>query len=393
MYGIKLNRKNAIFIISYSILVLSYFIGDMNLDTKLQDQAGRILRMAALGLALYNLATHHFRFKMKALISWSVVFAASVLLFFLTKDLFFSILLLFLLSSEFIEEDTLFKLNFDLMTVLSIITLLLCALGILENIDTRRNDLSTITRWSLGFGHSNILPLILMYLLFYKVLLERDKLKYSTIFAFFAVDILLLYTSNARNAFMSSCILILLVLIAKKAKPEKFYYKAVKTASFISTWFWALFSIAMIFLVQYGGIWGKVEDLFGRFRFGVFKMKNIGLHFINIMTNDEYFADKIVVDNGYIYGLFRYGILMVIIFIITGLLLHKRFEHDIYGYIVLLVVCFANMMDNDLLDYSCFPFIFLAYKDMGRRRVTARAASGAVRNPGRRYKRRKLVWM
>ena len=119
-------------------------------------------------------------------------------------------------------------------------------------------------------------------------------------------------------------------------------------------------------------------------------MRRIGIHLINIMSNEFFSRDNIVyvngqdistiaLDNGYLYIILRYGILnmaslnlpekkLSIVFQIPPFSSRKNKESAcVLG--TLIAVFIANFVDNDLVDYSFLPFILWAFNDWKTNRV------------------------
>ena len=71
-----------------------------------------------------------------------------------------------------------------------------------------------------------------------------------------------------------------------------------------------------------------------------------------------------MLDNGYLYVIFRYGILIILFYFMVAFLLSEKVKENINLLITLCVVFFANFVDNDLVDYSFLPFILWAFNDL-----------------------------
>ena len=136
-----------------------------------------------------------------------------------------------------------------------------------------------------------------------------------------------------------------------------------------------------MFLLLRGGIWNTIDTFFsGRFRLAIFKMRRIGFHFINIMSNENFINDNItyangqnlstvVLDNGYLYIILRYGILFLFFYFFIAYLLAKKNKKNICILGTIVMVFIANFVDNDLVDYSFLPFILWAFNDFGTNKV------------------------
>lgn len=101
-----------------------------------------------------------------------------------------------------------------------------------------------------------------------------------------------------------------------------------------------------------------------RFTYISMKIQKLGLSLLPAMTTNEYFKDEVVIDNGYAYVAIRYGIVMIIILSIIVCGLVKKYKNNslVLGVIILVVI--QNLIDNDLLDYSCLPFLILGLKNI-----------------------------
>ena len=137
----------------------------------------------------------------------------------------------------------------------------------------------------------------------------------------------------------------------------------------------SIFSFSMMFLLLKGGIWNTIDVFFsGRFRLAIFKMRRIGLHLINIMSNESFVNDNITyvngkdlstiaLDNGYLYIILRYGILFLFVYFLIAYRLAKKSKENICVLGALIAVFIANFIDNYLVDYSFLPFIIWAFND------------------------------
>ena len=163
------------------------------------------------------------------------------------------------------------------------------------------------------------------------------------------------------------------VFLAKRKK--KHLYKVLYQTTILSIPCMSTFSFAMMFLLLKGGIWNTIDSFFsGRFRLAIFKMRRIGIHFINIMSNEFFVKDDITyvngqnintiaLDNGYLYIILRYGILILLFYCIVAYFLAKKNRWNVCILGTVIAVFVANFVDNDLVDYSFLPFILWAFND------------------------------
>ena len=266
--------------------------------------------------------------------------------------------------------------------VLGIISVLvLCVVGVLPDVLTSRNTVEQINynRHSLGFYHSNVLPLLIFYLEVYYICITKERARNKVIVFFMSIAIVVNFFCHSRNALILSVSLSMFIFIAKKKK--KHAYRALYRATIFSIPCMSIFSFAMMFLLLKGGIWNTIDSFFsGRFRLAIFKMRRIEIHLINIMSNEFFSRDNIVyvngqdistiaLDNGYLYIILRYGILILLFYFVIAYLLARKNKESACVLGTLIAVFIANFVDNDLVDYSFLPFILWAFNDWKTNRV------------------------
>ncbi len=374
-FDIKVKKKDLFFYLSYICLYVSLFLNDVY-STHVISAASRILKILAYSFVVMQVFIH--RRKAKEWHKFVLIFLLTLFYGLRTGDLYGSILVTFIFASRDIEQDKTIKISMQILLWGTLAVLILCCAGFLPDVLTARNTSipDSFTRHSLGFYHSNVMPLVILYLELYYVLCKRNKLKLSLILVFFAVQMFLYWLCNSRNAFGLVFLFTVLILAEKYTGAigsfKKLFYIIVKYCLTIMS----IFSFAMMFLLVKGGFWNVIDDFFsGRFRLSIFKMRRIGLHLINFMSNQDYASDfiyyadntlldTVVIDNGYLYVILRYGILAILFYVAISFLLAKKFENDIYALIVLLIVFAANFVDNDLVDYSFLAFILLAFNNL-----------------------------
>lgn len=379
----RIKNKEICFYLSYILLYISLFLGDVY-DGGTIASAAKIIRMLSyLFIVLYFL---NFKSDLKGWIKFGTFLLLTSVYGVLTGDLYWSILVLFIYGARNINHKYILKISISILVSGVCCVLMLCLIGALPDVMTARNSTiaNSFNRHSLGFYHSNVLPLIVLYLEAYYIFLEREKIKYSVIISFMFIGFILNVICNSRNAFYLCILLSMLVCFEKSVG----FSKKIKEASYVvtkySVVFMSAFSYAMMFLLLKGGIWNTIDSFFsGRFRLAIFKMRRIGLHFINFMSNKEFVTDfityvdgktlaSIVLDNGYIYVILRYGILVILFYFAVSFILAKKSKGDMYAICVLLIVFIANFVDNDLVDYSFLPFILFAFDNfqISRNRVS-----------------------
>lgn len=80
-----------------------------------------------------------------------------------TGDLYWSILILLIYNSKRAKIENIYKMSLRIIVLGIISVLVLCVVGVLPDVLTSRNTVEQINynRHSLGFYHSNVLPLLI----------------------------------------------------------------------------------------------------------------------------------------------------------------------------------------------------------------------------------------
>lgn len=357
----RIKRSSICFYLSFACLYVSLFLGDVY-DIGGISSFARSLRFCSYGLIL--LQTFSFKFHLKELFQFVLIFIATLGFGVLTGDLYWSVLVLLIYTAKDIPDNTILKTSITILSIGLTVVLFCCAIGILPDEMTARNPniSNSFIRHSFGFYHSNVLPLLVLYLESYYVFTKREKVKCSGLLLFTIVALILNLTNDSRNALYLSLILNGLVLFEKVLGFQRISKEILYLITKYSVLVMSIFSYAMMYLLLMGGIWDTIDTFFsGRFRLGIFKIRLVGIHFINIMSNEAFFADGITLDNGYIYIILRYGLLFILFYILIAFFLVQKTQGDIYALISLLIIFVANFVDNDLVDYSFLPFILLAF--------------------------------
>ena len=368
----KVKKREILFYLSYICFFVSLFLGDVY-ETSIILVVQRLLRIAAYGIIVLQIFGS--KLKSKEWIKLLLLLIITLVFGIYTRDLYWSILIIFIYASKNINLENI--LSIIILFSAMICVLCACSVGLLPDVLTARNSssLDNFVRHSFGFYHSNVLPLIVLYLELYYVLLEKEKAKSSVILVGVGIHVVLFIFCNSRNAFLLAVLFSVLIFgekyIGTNRKIKKVFYLITKyMVPFLS-----IFSFSMLFLLLRGGIWDVVDSAFsGRFRLGIYKMRRIGIHLINIMSNEEFksdyvmhangtMLDTVVLDNGYLYIILRYGILLILFYFLVSFILSKKAKGNMYVLIVLLSVFAMNFIDNDLVDYLFLPFILIAFNN------------------------------
>lgn len=369
---VKLEKRELLFYLSYIVVYISLFIGDIYNGGGL-DTFARYLRIYSY--ILIFISCINLKLKKKEIFQMLVILMLTLLYGMKTGDLYWSILILLIYNSKRAKIEEIYKISLNIIVIGIISVFILCVVGVLPDILTTRNTVEQINynRHSFGFYHSNVLPLLVFYLEVYYICIKKEKVHDKMLIFFIIVASIVNFFCHSRNALILSLLLSMFAFLVKRKK--KHLYKVLYQTTILSIPCMSIFSFAMMFLLLRGGIWNTIDSFFsGRFRLAIFKMRRIGIHFINIMSNEFFVRDDITyvngqnintiaLDNGYLYIILRYGILILFFYCIVAYLLAKknRWNACILG--TLIAVFVANFVDNDLVDYSFLPFILWAFND------------------------------
>ena len=331
---VKVKKSEILIYLSYITLYISLFLGDVYDSGNIGIWA-KILRLCSYFLIIFSCIYVKHRkndfVKMVGILILTLMYAVK------TGDLYWSILVLLIYNLKRIDIEKIFKISSKILFAGISMVLIACLLRILPDILTSRNTVVDIAynRHSFGFYHSNVLPLLIFYLEVYYICLVKENFKRIYILCFMFFSIVVNLFCNSRNALLVSIILSCCLLFWRKGL-KKNEHKGLYWITILSIPGMSIFSIAMTFLLLKGGIWNAVDTFFsGRFRLAIFKIRRIGIHLINIMSNEDYVSDNVtyangvnlnsvVLDNGYLYVMLRYGVLIIIFYIVVAYLLAKK---------------------------------------------------------------------
>lgn len=370
-----IKKRELAFCVSFTLLYISLFMGDIYEVGGLGSLA-RWIRLASyifIVISAFNL-----KMKFNEWVVFAVILIGTLLYGGYTGDLYWSTLVFMIYGAKDIEKNRFFSLGFKILLTGTLIVVCFCFIGVIPDALTVRDTTisNSFQRHSFGFYHSNVLPLVVFYLEAYYVFMKKNCVNILYIMGFGAIAFALYLLCNSRNAFFLSAFFTLSIIIEKNFKVLSKIKNILYLLDTYIVVLMSMFSVAMLYLLLKGGIWDKIDNLFsGRFRLAIFKMRRVGLHLINIMSNDDFVTDNIqyvngtffntlTVDNGYLYVILRYGLLVIFFYIVVAVLLASKAETDSYMLITILMVFVANFIDNDLVDYSFLPFILYTFNGM-----------------------------
>ncbi len=356
-YDVKLS--DMFFYMAYVLYFLSFFVFDVLLRESYGDTIVKLIRYVSYFLFIIDiLLLKEIKFNIKGLLVVFLLMCYSVIFLF-TKDTYFLSLFVIVYASLKINPKKILKVSFYLLLFLTIIVLLLTVLGVLEN----RNLIKKTgeSRFTFGFYHSNVLPMIIFYLFGYRLILKK-KLSKKEIAVWLALSLSAYYFCYSRSGIIGSVVIFVLYAvyqnreIIEKNILSKIMFK-------YSILLLNIFNTAMIILSPYHiSIVYRINQMFtGRFALAYLKSKDIGLHLVSLSSGGTFSSSEYTIDSGYSYVLLKYGLLFILFYVFLQFCIYKKYKNDKMMIIVFFAVTLTNFIDNDLFSYGFLPFIIFAF--------------------------------
>lgn len=364
--GIHLKNKVPItthmFAIAYALFVFSL----LNRDVSNTNALYWLTVPAKYGaLAILSAGILYTAYTQKQMLRIIILFLIDALVLIQSGVLTFVLITLFAFLAIKIENKMIMKIAFYTLSIYLIMVIILCYIGVFQNVITNRY-VGTSNRYSLGFYHSNVVPLIYSYIVAYGLL--SNQIKKHMYWLFLTLDICIFFLCGSRNAFLITILLIggkyfSETRCAQNILKNNIYNTILEFSAKFCVPFLSLISIGIPLLLEQYQLFSKIDSILSyRFTYIWEKIKSDGLHFLPQITNDTFFSDGIVIDNGYAFLAIRYGLFMSILLSIAIYFIAKYYKKNTFVLIVIILVAFENLIDNDIIDYSCLPYLIIAEK-------------------------------
>ena len=360
---INLNHKisNFLFLISYVLFVFSLFnrdVSDINVFYSFTIFAKYIsLVLLLIGILLGT-------YTRKEILRFIFLLCIDLILLIKSGVLVFIIISLFAFHSTKIKDDKIIKLAYYTLLIFTAITFLLLSLGIFKDGLTSR-WVADSERHTLGFYHSNVLPLIYAYLVGYG--LSSGIYKKNHYMFLIIMNFMIYYLCGSRNVLVATLILIgskwFVDSFLQKSKFKKIINNILCVFAKIIIPFLSMISLIVPLLMDHIVFFQKLDFILS-YRFtAIYKIiQTGGIHLITQMTNEMYFDNKIVIDNGYAFLAIRYGIVMLIFLSVIIYCIANKYRDNTFVLILVIIVACINFIDNDIIDYSCLPYLIIGEK-------------------------------
>lgn len=357
----KINKINLLFSISYVLFVFSLFNRDVsNIDVLYP------LTIPAKYIALAILtAGIMFRVYTKKQIQVVIILlCADLLVLMKSGALIFILISLFAFFANKLDDKDILKVAYFTLLLFTLCVVIFSIVGIYNDEITKR-WIDSATRHSLGFYHSNVLPLIYSYLVGYGLLTGIFKKKHYIILL--TIDLVIYYFCGSRNSLFTAFLLVLgkwfIDSVIEIGKFKKIINRLVGFGAKLIVPLLAVFSIFIPLMLDKVPAFRTLDYMLSyRFTYIASMIQNMGISLIPKMTNKTYFGNEIVIDNGYAFLIIRYGVLMIIFLSILIYCVAKKYKNNTFVLFLIIVVACSNLIDNDLIDYSVLPYLIISEK-------------------------------
>ena len=364
----KSSIKNMLFYFAYS-MYLVYNLLDTSFYSKNIQMFGDLLIISVLTLLIFKEAIG-FKIDSRDMILFMVLAIISGL-FYNYIGYNYAILPFFIYSARNVNVTTILKISYRISLTLLIFIIVSSYLGWITNYITYEGGRE---REYVGFRYSLFGSAILCNIIFLKIYLEKDNIKWRTLVLLTIGNYALYEFTDSRLTFGLGMVLLFLTMLIKIfPKFKRILMSKITIASYVFSGILSLY-----FTIGYNHLseWHSNinEFLGGRLSLGYSTLKYYGYGFfgktISLVGNgldvDGYTttATYDYVDNLYVQLLLKLGLLFLIIFILGMTLVMIRVYrlNDVYLYIIFSLLALHGIVDDLMIlpHYNSFWFVIAA---------------------------------
>ena len=364
----KSSLKNLLFYFAYSIY-LGYNLLDTSFYSKNINVFGNLLIIIVLVMLIFK-EVIDFKVNSRDLTLF-IILAIIGGLFFNYMGYNYAMLPFFVYSARNVNTTTIVKISYRISLVLLIFIIVSSYLGWITNYITYDGGRE---REYVGFRYSLFGPAILCNIIFLKVYLEKDNIKWRTLMFLIIGNYALYEFTDSRLTFgLGMLLLILTILIKFFSKFKRVLMNKILIGSYVVSGLLSLY-----FTIGYNHLseWHSNinEFLGGRLSLGYSTLKYYGYGLLgkkitlvgNGLDVDGYITTETYdyVDNLYIQLLLKLGLLFLVIFILGMTIVMWRVYrlNDVYLYIIFSLLALHGIIDDLMIlpQYNSFWFVIAA---------------------------------
>ena len=364
----KSSLKNLLFYFAYS-LYLGYNLLDTSFYSKNIQVFGNLLVITVLAILIFKEAID-FKVNFRDLTLF-IILAIVGGLFYNYMGYHYAILPFFVYSARNVNITTIVKISYRISLALLVFIIVSSYLGWITNYITYDGGRE---REYVGFRYSLFGPAILCNIIFLKVYLEKDNIKWRTLMFLIIVNYALYEFTDSRLTFgLGMILLILTILIKMFSKFKRILMNKIIIGSYVLSGMLSLyFTIGYNHLSEWqsnineflGGRLSLGYSTLEYYGYGLFGKKitlvGNGLDIDGYITTETY--DYI--DNLYVQLLLKLGLLFLVIFILgMTIVMWKVYRlNDVYLYIIFSLLALHGIIDDLMIlpQYNSFWFVIAA---------------------------------
>lgn len=359
----RIHEGEIIFLIAYICFFISLFIGDIGINSGKIRAFSKIWRYISYIASFIQLWMH--KGNSKRLVAELTIFVITMMFFVFTKDIYLPMLVILIIGSRDSSEKKICKISLAMLIGGTVLTVLGNMVGFIPDIMTAKAFSTEMTRHSYGFNHSNVLPNNLLMIEILMAWTFKEHITKRLIVIFFLVHVGIYYLTMSRMSLMIGLLLTVGLLVLKVRMFSKVKKALLDKIAYVLTIFYSSFSIIMMFLVNENALVNRIDLVFSnRFWAAFLKMKNVGFKIFNFNSNEFFYHDEIVLDNGYLFITMRYGLIALLAVNIISIVLIKRYKKQPYNILCIICVFSISFIDNLFLSYRFLPFMIFAFLNM-----------------------------
>lgn len=367
----KFHKKEIVFIVAYICFFSALFLGDVAINSNGVQIFTKMLRYVSYMLTIVQMLIH--RATLKQLASEVVIWIISMLFFIFTKDIYLPMIVMLIFGSKDSSEEHLRDISLKILVIGTVLVVFACFVGIIPDIMTAKAFSNELTRHSYGFYHSNILPNNLLMIEILMAWKYKEKISAFFIMLFLILHFIVYVLSTSRMCLLVGVALTVILLVFKLNRKLRKKNRWMSFAAYCITPVCSILSIVFMFFVNTNRIVQKMDLLFScRFSISYLKMHSTGLRLFNFISNESFFRDGLVLDNGYLFVLMRYGFIALIAINFVSYILIRKYRKDTFNLICLSCIFIIAFIDNLFLSYRFLPFLILTVIHPENARTTSK---------------------
>lgn len=359
-YKISEKKLSYIFFVIAYVLFSIYWIAEKVIFPEIIKRC--FLYLCPLFLIL-SFFTSFDKYKKEVWISIFFILLISLISIFYSRNSRLFMTFAFIICFRNFDFNKFIKFDFAFKIIITISLIILCFLGLAENVIISRTD-SFDVRYSLGFFHPNTLGIYVLIILMEYVYLKFDNLSIMSYLIIFLIGFWMFKITDSRAAYLSILLLILITLCYKEFLYKIKFGKIFKDC--LCYLFIILLLISYVLTLNYkytNSFMKKVNSMssgrveLANYFYTKYGAKLFGSYLEEVDLKDEKY---ITLDNGYMDLLIECGLLNTILCCILNIICIKKIlkEENVPLLICIVILEFYCLMENTIFSIYINSFLF-----------------------------------